>query len=43
MMKETSYEWLIPEARFEMEQRLPNDDPNSLWGFGLFLTFRWYF
>jgi len=36
-------DWWQPEFKFDMEQNIQDDDITSLWGFGFFLTFRWYF
>jgi len=41
-MGEEIMEWK-PEFRFDMEQNIQDDDFSSLWGFGFFLTLRWYF
>ncbi len=33
----------MPEFQFDIKQQGDVDDLNGLFGFGLFLTFRWYF
>jgi len=35
--------WWMPEIKFDVEQRLPTDDPTSMWGFGAFVLFEWRF
>ena len=34
---------IVPEIRFDIKQNILIDEPNSLWGFGLFLIFQWRF
>lgn len=41
-MKESSYEWLIPEAQFRMDATGSGNDIADIWG-AFFLTLSWHF
>ena len=41
-MKETSYEWMIPDAKFTMNATGSGNDIADIWG-AFFLTLSWHF
>ncbi len=41
-MKESNYEWMIPDAKFTMNASGFVDDISDIWGV-LFLTLSWHF
>jgi len=35
--------WWIPELEVDVQQRIPTQDPTSIFGFGAFILFNWRF
>ena len=43
MRDEVKVGWWLPELEVDVQQRIPTQDPTSIFGFGAFILFNWRF